>query len=219
MRFRQAAVIIGAFVGCISVAACGIAADLPWCANRYGNLMVKHWMTVSSLQQLERLLYYQGELDGQTPIAVRYRKLQQDVDGFEQDSNRAAERYAALFKAEPKEGVEKLGDELERLSAVVLRQESTVLTLLGEAGKKAAGATFEAVPDIGEQIKRAWDTRSLVDEKHRPKRILFGSTGHIGDDRILPLEFDFGSGLHSFFIPMTARDTLAAACAAGRADR
>src|SRR5205823_15011229 len=39
-------------------------------------------------------------------------------------------------------------------------------------------------------------------------RSLFGSTGRAGDNKILPLKFDFGSGPFSFIVPMSGSNRL-----------
>src|SRR6266705_865215 len=102
MHLRQAAIIVSIWIGCSSLAACGLAADLPACADRYGKLMVDHWMTVSSLQQLERLLYYRGELTTQTPLAVRYREQKDAVAKTGGRLIGAYRLYASLFKSQSK---------------------------------------------------------------------------------------------------------------------
>ena len=165
-------------------------------------------MTVSSLHQIERLLYYRGELTKQTAVAVRYREQHDAVGKAQRALDQAASAYASLFKAESKDGVQKLNDALEKTALAVSRNEQQVDQLLLEAGQKVAGPSFRALPVNTEPIKPTWDMRTLVDEKFRPRRILFGSTGHVADNRILPLQFDFGSGLYSFIVPMSARDKL-----------
>src|SRR5205085_11564779 len=117
-------------------------------------------------------------------------------------------RYASLFKSPSKDGIEQLSTALENIAVAVARNEQQVNTLLREKGRAASGATFQASPVTSEQIKPMWDMRSAVDDNFHPKRILFGSTGRVGDDRILPLDFDFGSGIYSFIVPMSARDKL-----------
>ncbi len=219
MRLSKAAILVGVWSGFLYLAACGSAADLPSCAIRYGSLMANHWMTVNSLHQIERLLYYQDELAKQTPLTVRYQKEQDNVSIVERELAQSSALYASLFKSRSKDGVQKLSDELEIVAAAVARNEQRVNQLLGDAGQSVAGAEFRASPISKEQVMPTWDLRSLVNAEFRPKRILFGSTGRVGDDRILPLQFDFGSGVYSFFVPMISRNKLAIAePTAGRLD-
>jgi hypothetical protein len=165
-------------------------------------------MTVSTLHQVERLLYYQEELTRQTALAVRCQEQQDAVERTQRALDQAASAYASLFKAASKDGVQKLNDALGNTALAVSRNEHQVDQLLLDAGQKLAGPSFRASPVNTEPIKPTWDMRTLVDEKFRPRRILFGSTGHAADNRILPLQFDFGSGLYSFIVPMSARDKL-----------
>jgi hypothetical protein len=203
-RLQQTATIATLLAALVGTAR---SAELAACADRYGRLMVDHWMTVNTLQQLERFLYYDGELTKQPQLAVRYRQQADAVGKTGGRLKRAYQVYATLFKSPSKEGIEKLNEELEKIAAASRENDEQVSKLLSEAGKSTAGDSFQATPVSKEQIKPGWDA-SQVDEKQRPKRILFGSTGAAGDNRILPLGFDFGSGLYSFYVPMAARDKL-----------
>jgi hypothetical protein len=205
---NAAGAIVAVCVLCTLLIACGVAADLPTCATTYGKLMVDHQLTVATARQLERLLYYQGELGKQTAAPSGYAKLRDSLAKIEHELDSAAILYAALFKSPSKEGIEKLTSDLQNIATDVAHNEHEAVELLNEAGKKAAGPMFQADPVRKEQLKPTWDMNSLVDENHRPNRILFGSTGRVGDDRILPLQFDFGSGVYSFIVPMAARGKL-----------
>ena len=211
MHCRRAVIFLRVWIAYISFVTSGSAADLASCARQYGELTVNHWLTVSSLHQIERLLYYQEELAKQTAVAVRYREQQDAVEKTQLALDLAASTYASLFKAESKDGVQTLNDALGNTALTVSRNEQQVDRLLLDAGQKLAGPSFRASPINTELVKPTWDMRTLVDEKFRPRRILFGSTGRVGDNRILPLQFDFGSGLYSFIVPMSGRDKLSVA--------
>jgi hypothetical protein len=208
MRSRGTGSIFGSMICVIAFAAGGFATDLPSCADHYGRLMVDHWLTVSSLNQLERLLYYRDDLSNSSADSARYRDLRKAVDRAENKLDDAYRLYASQFKKQSTDGVEILNKSLESIASEVNQNDTQVTTLLSAVGKGAAGDSFEATPVSKEEIKPAWDAGSMIDEKFRPKRILFGCTGRVGDDRILPLDFDFGSGLYSFYVPMASRDKL-----------
>jgi ElaB/YqjD/DUF883 family membrane-anchored ribosome-binding protein len=183
------------------------AADLPACATEYGELMVSHWLTVDSLHQTERLLYYRNELGSKSESARRFEEQKKAVDQTERDLDEAYREYGSLFKSQSKEGVEQLSNTLRKIFQAVSRNDKQVHDLLTELGRKSAGDVFQASPISRDAMKPAWDT-STIDERFRPKRILFGSTGHVGDNRILPLDFDFGSGVYTFIVPMSAPSKL-----------
>src|SRR5262249_4069767 len=113
--------------------------------------------------------------------------------------------------------------------------ERTAASLLQRLGEQSNRGPFQAVPVPGETVRSgftnhapaaperqrgesgitfplapAWDPK-LLDVRHRPRRIRFGSTGKAGDDRTLPLQFDFGSGPFNFYAPMAASNQLAIA--------
>ena len=48
----------------------------------------------------------------------------------------------------------------------------------------------------------------MLDNNFHPRRILFGCTGKAGDDRTLPLDFDFCSGVYGFYVPMASSNKL-----------
>ena len=206
-RNRLALTIVICLAGELLATPC-VAADLPSCARRYGELRVDHALTVDSMQQLERLLYYQPPKPSQREFATRYRQQQAAINNTEREFNDAATLYAALFKSESKVGVEKLSAALDHIADSTRHDQEQVEALLTELGRQVAGADFRASPISREQLAPAWNLQTMVDENHRPTRLLFGCTGHVGDDRILPLRFDFGSGVYSFYVPMSARDKL-----------
>src|SRR4051812_47335808 len=76
------------------------AADLPACANRYGELMVNHWLSVSTLQQAERILYYRDELNTKVPLATRFAQQQNLVAEEERNLDKVYRNYASLFKSQ-----------------------------------------------------------------------------------------------------------------------
>ncbi|HVT26995.1 MAG TPA: beta-galactosidase, partial [Lacipirellulaceae bacterium] len=207
MNPRIAVLTTTCLCGIFGAAVC-CAADLPACAGQYGKLMVDHWLTVDTLRQLERLLYYRADIMRDPSLAASYRERKQSVENTGRELHQAASLYASLFKNPSNGGIAQLDAILHHIATDVPNNDKQVIALLSEAGKRAAGDSFQAVPVTKAQIEPTWNMRTLVDAKFRPKRILFGSTGHVGDDRILPLDFDFGSGIYSFYVPMTARDKL-----------
>src|SRR3954468_18673423 len=106
MRHTQAAIFLSFWISFVSVVSCGSAADLASCAVQYGSLMVTHWMTTSSLQQIERLLYYRGELTKQTVLAARYKEQRDAVEKAERELDQAVRAYASLFKTQSKDGIQ-----------------------------------------------------------------------------------------------------------------
>src|SRR4051812_38667961 len=75
------------------------ASNLPTCAIDYGNLMVSHWLTVSTQQQLERLLYYRGELGTNSPTAIRFQDQKKAAEATERSLEATYREYATLFKS------------------------------------------------------------------------------------------------------------------------
>src|SRR4051812_38323353 len=186
MRHTKAAIFFSVWIGCASLVTFGSAADLASCAGQYGNLMVSHWMTASSLQQIERLLYYQGELTKQAVLAARFKEQHDAVEKTQRELDQAARVYAKLFKAQSKDGIQKLNDALEKTALALSRNEQQANQLFLEAGQTLLGPSFRTSPVETETIEPTGDMRTLVDEKFHPRRILFGSTGQAGDNRILP---------------------------------
>jgi len=80
--------------------------------------------------------------------------------------------------------------------------------LLQALGEQSSREKFSAIPVAKEALTSAWDGPQMIDRGFRPRRLLFGSTGRVGDDRTLPLRFDFSSGMFGFHIPMAAADRL-----------
>jgi hypothetical protein len=207
MRFARIAKAVCICIGAFTIATDGRAADLASCADKYGRLMADHWITVSTLQQVERLLFYSGALSKDGPQTVRFWEVRDSVADAKRSLDDASRRYAVLFKSPTKEGTEALDAALKKAAAAVERNEANVNRLLNDAGKRVAGNSFSPEPIGKADIEPRWDSR-LIDEHYRPKRTLFGSTGQVGDDRTLPLKFDFASGMYSFHVNMTARDKL-----------
>lgn len=208
MLSRRVLIVVGVAAGLWLVAAHGMPADLGSCATRYGELTVQHWLTVDTLRQIERLLFYRNEMEGDSKRGQRFRELQAAADEVERALNRAYDQYGALFQAKSAAGADSLNEQLARIAGEELRIQRDSQRMLSDSGRDAAGDAFIATPVKDDQLRPAADTSALIDEKFRPKRILFGSTGHVGDDRILPLKFDFGSGVYSFYVPMAGRDEL-----------
>ena len=63
------------------------------------------------------------------------------------------------------------------------------------------------MPVSNEDLAPAW-TPKLIGKDFKPKRIIFGSTGQFGDNRTLPLRFDFGSSDYGAYMPMESAGKL-----------
>ncbi|PYJ02248.1 MAG: hypothetical protein DME25_16520, partial [Verrucomicrobia bacterium] len=119
-----------------------------------------------------------------------------------------------------------LSKQLGQIAAAESDNEKVATEMLRRVGEQ--GQKFEPTPLTTETLEPAWFAASdqtgtapsrrpspllkgrggLVGSDYRPRRILFGSTGTVGDDRTLPLRFDFGSGMFSFYVPMAASNRL-----------
>ena len=177
------------------------------CSLRYGTLMADQWLTVDLTQQIERGLFYHhgGE---SMELRANFEKLQQSVAASGRELDNARSLYKAWFATNSAEGVLQLGSLLERIAAAESDNSKAAVVLLQKLGDKTAQGTFQALPVTEADIAPAWDGQKLIGSHYRPKRIIFGSTGKVGDDKTLPLRFDFGSGMFGFYVPMAASNKL-----------
>src|SRR5437763_4571873 len=178
--------------------------SLAFCSLRYGHLMTDHWLTADVAQQIERGLFYRGAETG--ALRIEFEKLQRSVAAAEQQLDEARSLYRTLFATNTPEGTDKLNKLLAQITIAESENERAATALLQSLGEQ--NSKFRAVPVTKDDLFPAWDGRKLVDKNYRPKRIIFGSTGKAGDDRTLPLRFDFGSGIFGFYISMTASNKL-----------
>jgi hypothetical protein len=197
------------------------------CSLRYGTLMTDHWLIVDLARQIERGLFY---LHGRvSPGSLEeFETLQLSLSATERELGVAVDLYRSLVTSNSLERGPQLASLLNRIETEESGNRITATELLQGLGKQAAQGSFEALPVSEEALAPAWLSASnppavagkpnkLLDRDYRPRRILFGSTGKAGDDRTLPLRFDFGSGIFGFYVPMAASNKLD--IAKGFADR
>jgi len=213
-RLRRA--VIGACLGALGVAAVANSrgADEPsslgGCALRYGSLMTEHWLTVDLTQQIERGLSYAGGSGAAKPSAD-LAKLQAAVAAEGQELDRARSRYKVCFATNTTDGLRQLSRALDGIAAAEADDSAAAAALLQAVGSQSVGHEFRALPVTDADLAPAWDAHRLIGRHYRPTRIIFGSTGKAGDDRTLPLRFDFGSGVFGFYVPMATSNKLAIA--------
>ena len=194
---------------CALVAALGMSAhgeepkDLSSSAARYGEAMVQHWLIVDLAQQAERAVFYAPETGD-----AEVNHLSQSLGQTEEQLDQARELYKKLYKKEIADHLDALDELLNIAIAGDAQNAREAESLLTRLGRQSAGNKFKALPVSNAELDPAWDPK-LIGKNFQPKRILFGSTGKVGDDQVLPLRFDFGSGVFSFYVPMEAQGKLA----------
>jgi hypothetical protein len=206
-----------AFIGCclVTLGAAMLANSAPAqeaptagsCSQRYGTLMTDHWLTVDLAQQIERGLFYRHG-DEAMELRPDFEKLQQSVAVAGRELDSARSLYKAWFATNSADGVLQLGSLLERIAAAEADNSKAAAALLQKLGDQTAQGTFQALPVTEADLAPAWDSQKLIGAHYQPKRIIFGSTGKVGDDKTLPLRFDFGSGMFGFYVPMAASNKL-----------
>ncbi|MEY2429564.1 MAG: beta-galactosidase [Verrucomicrobiota bacterium] len=212
-------------LGCFLAAAVPVPATaaesgqtLPSCSIGYGYLMADHWLTVDLERQIERGLSYLHAAETNKP-GSEFEQLRQSIEGVEGGLLKAGDLYKLLFATNTVEGVIQLSALLEQISVSETNIERSAIALLQHLGERSIGPSFQALPISNNDLGPAWPAEAPpspaqqgrgvhIDDKYRPNRILFGSTGKSGDDRTLPLRFDFGSGVFGFYIPMAASNKL-----------
>ena len=181
--------------------------SLPACAQRYGELMVEHWLTVDLGQQIERGLGYLPDNQAQLQ-RTQSQQLQAALEATEQELDAARALYRTNYARPSPAAVTQLAALLERIAAEAAANGNAATNLLQQVGERSSPEAFQALPVPTSALAPCWDGTQHIGPHYQPKRILFGSTGRAGDDRTLPLRFDFGSGLFSFYIPMAASNRL-----------
>jgi hypothetical protein len=206
IRFSAYLAVLGG-AGLTDMTAAETAPTLAACSQRYGYAMVDHWLNVDLAHQAERGFFYLRRSDTANP-SDELQKLQQSLAATELALTNARDLYNALFATNAAEGPTQLGRTLDQLATDETQNEQTAVALLQTLGERMSPGSFRATPVSKTDIAPAWDSRALIGTDSRPRRIIFGSTGKAGDDRTLPLRFDFGSGIFSFYVPMAASNKL-----------
>jgi len=177
-------------------------ADLPSCALKFGWLATDYWLTKDLQQQIERLLFYQNRSD------ARFEALKRDLAQIENGLKQFQKSYKILYATNSAEGLAKLAALLDQLELPEKEDSDKAQRLLGELGTQL-NPQFEALPVKNAELSPAWNAEKRVGKDFKPQRIIFGSTGRPGDDKTLPLGFDFGSGLYGAYVPMADSNSLA----------
>ena len=183
----------------------GRTAELDELALRYGYLMTRHWLTVDSKRQVERANFYDGGLEARQKLG----ELATDMRSAEEKLEQVRALYKSLFRTNSSEGLEKLVQLLEQCERTENQNAKRVHQILQELGAHLAGERFQPDPVSEADLAPSWNPATDLDQNRRPTRILFGSTGRVGDERTLPLCFDFGSGPFGAFISMKSSNELA----------
>ncbi len=172
--------------------------DLAPSALKYGEAMVQHWLAVDLAQQVERAAFYHP------------RKTNSEIDQLtaalsqtEEQLDQARSLYKKLYKKEVTGHLDALDELLNAASARDVQNAQQAEALLTRIGQKVAGNKFKALPITNDELAPAWSPK-LIGKDFKPKRIIFGSTGQFGDDRTLPLRFDFGSSDYGAHLTMDA---------------
>jgi len=183
------------FVGLLNIRA-EEPTDLAASANNYGEAIVQHWLAVDLAQQLERAAFYHPQ---KTNGDINQLTLSLSQTGEQLDEARAL--YKKLYKKQVTGHMDALDQLLNAAVTRDVQNNEQARLLLNRIGQQVAGKKFNALPVTNEELAPAWSPK-LIGKDFKPKRILFGSTGQIGDNRTLPLRFDFGSGVYGPYIPM-----------------
>jgi hypothetical protein len=192
--------------------------SLGTCSVRYGNLMVSHWLTVDLLRQIERGLFYQQPTETSN-LRAEFDKLQHSVDAVEQQLDRALALYRSLSATNSAEGLLQLSELLDHAAEAENVNDLIATGLLKSLGELQGRAGFNPLPISKADLAPAWlpanannrsrgEQSEMFDKNFHPRRILFGCTGRAADDRTLPLDFDFGSGVYGFYVPMASSNKL-----------
>jgi len=175
--------------------------NLQACASRYGYLMVDHWMTVDLGHQIERTLF---NCSGQQTSSESGR-LRAALAQTDQKLEEARDLYRQLYKTNTTTELVRLNNLLQQIAAGETQNQAGATELLQRLGEQnSPHGKFRAIVLGKDAIEPDWNLQKLIRKDYRPTRILFGSTAGPGDDRALPLRFDFGKGIFGFFAPMEA---------------
>ena len=174
------------------------AKDLAPLAMKYGEAMVQHWLAVDLAQQLERSAFYHPQKTN-----TEINQLTSSLSQTEEQLDQALDLYKKLYKKEITDHLDALDQLLNAVAARDVQNADQAEALLTRIGREVVGKNFKALPVNNAELAPAWSP-NLIGKDFKPKRIIFGSTGQIGDDRTLPLRFDFGSGLYGPYVDMEA---------------
>ena len=178
-------------------------ARLPAQAQRWGNLMTDHWLTVDLSRQLDRAVFYHPSNQ-----SFEVERLRQSMSTTEKNPLQALQLYRGLYRNPSGSDASALERLLDEISSAESENGHVAEALLQAVGRQLNRGAFTAIPVDRKQLEPAWDARAFIGKNYRPTRILFGSTATAGDDRLLPLRFDFGHGLFSFHAPMDSQGAL-----------
>jgi hypothetical protein len=167
-------------------------------ALKYGEAMVQHWLAVDLAQQVQRAEFYHPHA---TNTGIN--ELTASLSQTEEQLDQARSLYKKLYKKEVAGHGGALDELLNVASTRDAQNADQSQALLNELGREVAGKKFNALPVSNDQLAPAWSPL-VIGKDFKPKRILFGSTGQIGDNRTLPLRFDFGSGIYGPYVAMAA---------------
>ncbi len=168
------------------------------CAQRLGEAQVKHWLIEDLARQFDRALSYQPDTD-----SAQFQRLQAALNETHDQLDQARSLYKRIYNHDVENHAVALHALLEAIVAADNKSEGFALILLNGLGQKEAGPQFQALPVRDEDLRGAWGSK-LIGNYFKPKRMLFGSSGKAGDNRLLPLDFDFSQGLIGQFVPMPA---------------
>ena len=172
--------------------------------------MASHWLIADCAQQIERGLAYRPVSEAGN-LRADAERLRQSTAGTGRDLEDARNLYKALFATKSAAGVARLSSLLEKIAVADSDNDGRATALLRQLGVESRVGDFRALPITERDLAPAWDRQRLIASGYHPTRIIFGSTGKVGDDRTLPLRFDFGSGIFGFYVPMAASNRLAIA--------
>jgi hypothetical protein len=189
--------------------------------------MVDHWLNVDLLRHIDRGLFYLRATNT-SDLRTHFEKLEQSVNDTEQQLNRALGLYRTLSATNSAARLTELSAVLEHAAEAENVNDLIATGLLKRLGEFQGEAKFNPLPISKADLAPAWsptkqtgysrgEASNLLDKNFRLRRILFGCTGKAGDDRTLPLNFDFGSGVYGFYVPMASSNKLD--IAPGYADR
>ena len=182
----------------IAAVAHGAEVTLDSLAVRYGELMVRHWLTEDIARQIERGASYRSN-----SVQSKISSFNTRVTDAEKQLTDARALYGKLYRKETQEPIGNLERLLNEAADAENRNATNGINLLQEIGVGLSGRSFRALPVGDKDLGPAWDAEKDIDKQFKPQRILFGSTGQVADNRTLPLGFDFQSGIYSFNIPMS----------------
>ncbi|MGZ4988703.1 MAG: beta-galactosidase, partial [Limisphaerales bacterium] len=143
------------------------------------------------------------------PHATNYEvnQLRLALSQTEEQLDEVRSLYKKLYKKQMTAHLDALDQLLNAATSRDVQNAEQAESLLARIGQELAGKKFNALPVSNADLAPAWSPK-LIGKDFKPTRILFGSTGQIGDDRTLPLRFDFGSGVYGAYVPMEAAGKL-----------